>query len=79
MIGKIIDVTDKVEKGYTDDGITAILKCVCGYDKLFLITEEGSEEYDPHNSMLDKSSKCPSCGRRFIFKVQVYELVEGDE
>ncbi len=67
---KAIDVTGYIKKGYTDDGVTYILRCVCGYDKGFLIEE---------NKMGNKQSVCPRCGRKFTFEVTVFEIKEEEE
>jgi len=71
MANEIIkDITDKVEFGLNDDDLLPLLECICGQtfeSWTFLLN---ADENSP--------VKCPNCGRKLFFEVEirVYEIKE---
>jgi hypothetical protein len=61
------DVTKQVERGWEDEEIVQITKCICGATEPFVISIYESE-----------ARECPSCGCKFICQQQtlVYEVVQ---
>jgi uncharacterized CHY-type Zn-finger protein len=62
---ELIDVTRDVTRGWEDEEIVQITKCICGSQKEFTIS-----------IYKDDAHECPACGRRFVCRqtTKVYEV-----
>ncbi len=63
----LVDVTKKMERGWEDEEIIQITKCVCGSTEDFMV---GIDQGDPN--------ECPKCGRKFVCvqTTKVYEVTD---
>jgi hypothetical protein len=52
---ELIDVTSQVKRGWEDEEIVQITKCICGSERDFTIS-----------IYKDDAHECPACERKFI-------------
>jgi len=61
---KDLDVTDKVDFGYSNNDFLSLLKCVCGQE--FEGWSDAILSYDKDDYFI-----CPSCKRKLYFDIKI--------